>query len=166
MRNMTQKPRFFCAVCGAGFTREALIAGIAVRRYDRVFCPAHFRHQHPGECLNHPGAIASVRCAVCGDMVCENCALTLDGMNVCRHCKSVKIIELATGRWVTPRRGRRRFAKPDREVARRLYKHRYNLAHREWEKGRGQESGAPPPAAFIVMAAIMLVAMFLFKLLG
>jgi hypothetical protein len=85
-------------VCHDGFTKDDIARGIAIRRYDEVYCRGHFIEKFPSECLYHPGTLVSMRCQYCGQQVCENCIIDLAGKKVCQKCKPAVIASLITGK--------------------------------------------------------------------
>jgi hypothetical protein len=46
----------------------------------------HVQEQGQAECYNHPGRPAKVPCAHCGRLLCELCAVDLDGRSLCFDC--------------------------------------------------------------------------------
>lgn len=46
----------------------------------------HIQEQGQAECYNHPGRPAKVPCGQCGRLLCELCAVELDGRNLCFDC--------------------------------------------------------------------------------
>ncbi len=94
----SETPEFFCPVCHNGFTEDDIVRGIAIRRYDEVYCREHFIEKFPSECLYHPGTLISIRCQYCGQQVCENCIIDLAGKKVCQRCKPAVIASLITGK--------------------------------------------------------------------
>lgn len=90
----TLAPQYFCKTCGAGFVEEDILDGIAVRRFDEVYCRKHFVHNFPNECEKHPGTKAAARCARCRMPLCENCVIELQNEKLCGRCKNRVLGEL------------------------------------------------------------------------
>ena len=38
-------------------------------------------------CKNHPGVVATTRCAGCAEEFCSNCVVDVQGQNYCGACK-------------------------------------------------------------------------------
>ncbi len=43
------------------------------------------------ECKNHPGVLATDRCAGCAEAFCGNCLVNLNGQNYCSSCKVMAV---------------------------------------------------------------------------
>jgi hypothetical protein len=56
------------------------------RPVDQVAAQGHVLEQGQAECYNHPGRPAKVPCAQCGRLLCELCAVELDGRSLCFDC--------------------------------------------------------------------------------
>ncbi len=91
------KPQFYCPECQVGLTEDDILDGLAVRRYDEVYCYKHFKEKFPNECEEHPGKLVSARCSRCGRPLCDDCAVELVGRKFCRTCKLARVHELRTG---------------------------------------------------------------------
>lgn len=91
------KPQYFCPECQAGLTEDDILDGLAVRRFDEVYCYRHFKEKFPDECEEHPGKPVSGRCSRCGRPICDDCAVELVGRKFCRTCKLARVHELRTG---------------------------------------------------------------------
>jgi len=87
-------PEFFCKVCDAGFTEDDILDGIAIRRYDDVYCRKHFQMNFPDECEQHPGTKAVTECGRCGTPLCSNCVVELQDERLCSRCKRRVLHEL------------------------------------------------------------------------
>ena len=87
-------PEFFCKVCDAGFTEDDILDGIAIRRYDDVYCRKHFQMNFPDECEQHPGTKAVTECGRCGTPLCSNCVVELQDERLCSRCKRRVLREL------------------------------------------------------------------------
>lgn len=53
------------------------------------------------DCKNHPGVMATNRCAGCAEPFCDNCLVNIQGQSYCASCKSmavanVPMVEAAT----------------------------------------------------------------------
>jgi phage FluMu protein Com len=90
----TVTPTLFCKVCGTGFVEEDILDGIAVRRFDEVYCRKHFLENFPNECEKHPGSKAVAYCARCRMPLCENCVIELQNEKLCNRCKNRVLGEL------------------------------------------------------------------------
>ena len=90
----TVAPTHFCKICNAGFVEEDVLDGIAVRRFDEIYCRKHFLENFPNECEKHPGSKAVAYCARCRMPLCENCVIELQNEKLCNRCKNRVLGEL------------------------------------------------------------------------
>ena len=88
---------YYCSVCNAVITEDDILDGLAVRRFQEVYCFDHFKKRFPDECEDHPGMRVTVKCSSCGKWVCSDCAIELAGSTVCTRCKALRVYELRTG---------------------------------------------------------------------
>jgi len=89
-----QTIQHYCKVCNAAFTEEDILDGLAVRRFEDVYCRKHFRSEHPDECEQHPGTKAVTQCGRCGMPLCQNCVIEVQGERLCSRCKRRVLGEL------------------------------------------------------------------------
>ncbi len=87
-------PQFYCKVCNTGFTEDDILDGIAIRRFDDVYCRKHFQINFPDECEQHPGTKAVTECGRCGTPLCANCVVELQDERLCSRCKRKVLREL------------------------------------------------------------------------
>jgi hypothetical protein len=56
-------------------------------------------------CANHPGRVASARCPSCSRAICSECAIKVEGINVCSACLAKQARRVETRRQAAGREG-------------------------------------------------------------
>lgn len=92
---------FKCPDCGTHLRADLFNAFLRPADPGTVGSPV--QEQGQAECYNHPGRQAQAPCAQCGRLLCDLCAVDLDGRSLCFSCLKAgrdkqQIVDLETRR--------------------------------------------------------------------